>query len=48
MVIRLDVQEHTKVVTLVPALKRRGSNKGVASLCVGGSEVTVVALEMIS
>jgi acetyl-CoA C-acetyltransferase len=36
------------VVTLVPALKRRGWNKGVASLCVGGSEATAVALEMIS
>jgi len=35
------------MVTLVHALKRRGWNKGVASLCIGGGEATAVALEMI-
>ena len=36
------------VVTLLHALKRRGLNKGVASLCLGGGEATALALEMVS
>ncbi len=35
------------LVTLLYALKQRGLNKGVASLCIGGGEATAVALEMI-
>lgn len=36
------------VVTLLHALKRRGLNKGVASLCIGGGEATAMAVEMVS
>jgi acetyl-CoA C-acetyltransferase len=36
------------VVTLLHALARRGLNKGVASLCIGGGEATALALEMVS
>jgi acetyl-CoA C-acetyltransferase len=36
------------VVTLLHALARRGLNKGVASLCIGGGEATALAVEMVS
>jgi acetyl-CoA C-acetyltransferase len=36
------------VVTLLHALAKRGLNKGVASLCIGGGEATALALEMVS
>jgi acetyl-CoA C-acetyltransferase len=35
------------MVTLIHALKNKGLNKGVASLCIGGGEATAIALEMI-
>ena len=35
------------LVTLVHALKRRGLNKGVASLCIGGGEATAMAIELV-
>ena len=34
------------MVTLIAALKKRGLNKGVAALCIGGGEATAVALEL--
>ena len=33
------------VVTLLGALKKRGSKKGVAALCIGGGEATAMAIE---
>lgn len=33
------------IVTLLHALKRKGVNKGIASLCIGGGEATAIALE---
>ena len=36
------------IVTLLSALERRGLNKGVASLCIGGGEATAIALEMVA
>ena len=35
------------IVSLVHALKRRGLNRGIASLCIGGGEATAVALELV-
>jgi acetyl-CoA C-acetyltransferase len=35
------------MVTLIHALKARGLNKGLATLCIGGGEGTAVALEII-
>ena len=35
------------MVTLIHALKARGLNKGVATLCIGGGEGTAVCLEML-
>ncbi|MES2021905.1 MAG: acetyl-CoA C-acyltransferase [Pseudomonadota bacterium] len=35
------------IATLVAALKRRGLNKGVAALCIGGGEATAIAVELI-
>jgi acetyl-CoA C-acetyltransferase len=35
------------MVTLLNALKRRGLNRGVASLCIGGGEATAVAVELL-
>ncbi len=35
------------MVTLIHALKNKGLNKGVASLCIGGGEATAIALEVI-
>jgi acetyl-CoA C-acetyltransferase len=35
------------MVTLIHALKNRGLNKGLASLCIGGGEATAVAIEML-
>lgn len=35
------------IVTLIHALKAKGLNKGVASLCIGGGEATAVAIEMM-
>ena len=35
------------IVTLIHALKQRGLNKGVASLCIGGGEATAIAVEML-
>ena len=35
------------IVSLVHALKRRGLNRGIASLCIGGGEATAVAVELI-
>jgi len=34
------------VVTLLGALRKRGLKKGVAALCIGGGEATVLALEL--
>lgn len=35
------------VVTLLGALRRRGLERGVAALCIGGGEATAMALEMM-
>jgi len=35
------------VVTLLHALKNRGLEKGIASLCIGGGEATALAIEVI-
>ena len=35
------------IVTLMYALKARGSKKGIATLCIGGGEGTALALEML-
>ena len=35
------------IVTLLGALKKRGKQRGVASLCIGGGEATAVAVEML-
>ena len=35
------------VVTLLGALKKRGLERGVAALCIGGGEATALALEML-
>ena len=35
------------MVTLAGALRRTGSRRGVASLCIGGGEATAVAVEML-
>lgn len=35
------------IVTLIHALKQRGLNKGIASLCIGGGEATAIAVEML-
>ncbi|GHB61248.1 acetyl-CoA acetyltransferase [Psychrosphaera saromensis] len=35
------------IVTLLHALKTRGLNKGLASLCIGGGEATAMAVEML-
>jgi len=35
------------IVSLVHALKRRGLNRGIASLCIGGGEATAVAVELV-
>ncbi len=34
------------LVTLLYALKKRGAEKGIASLCIGGGEATAIAVEM--
>jgi len=33
------------IVTLIHALRNRGSKKGVASLCIGGGEAVAIAIE---
>jgi len=33
------------LVTLIAALRARGGKRGVASLCIGGSEATAMAIE---
>ena len=35
------------LVTLIGALRKRGGKRGVASLCIGGGEATVMALELV-
>ena len=35
------------VVTLLHALKHRGLQRGIASLCIGGGEATAIAIELI-
>lgn len=35
------------VVTLLNALRKRGSKKGIASLCIGGGEATAIAVELL-
>jgi acetyl-CoA C-acetyltransferase len=35
------------MVTLIYALKARGLQKGVATLCIGGGEATALALELM-
>ncbi|MBU6298082.1 MAG: acetyl-CoA C-acyltransferase [Alphaproteobacteria bacterium] len=35
------------MATLLPALKRRGLKRGVASLCIGGGEATALAVELL-
>jgi len=34
------------IVTLIHALKARGLNRGVATLCIGGGEATAIAVQM--
>lgn len=34
------------IVTLINAMQRKGVEKGIASLCIGGGEATAVAIEM--
>jgi acetyl-CoA C-acetyltransferase len=33
------------IVTLLAALERRGLERGIASLCIGGGEATAIAVE---
>ncbi|MGH8605981.1 MAG: thiolase family protein [Gammaproteobacteria bacterium] len=35
------------IVTLVHALKQRGSRRGIAALCIGGGEATAVGIEVV-
>lgn len=35
------------VVTLVNALRKRGAQRGIATLCIGGGEATAIAIELI-
>ena len=35
------------VVTLLGALRKRGLQRGVAALCIGGGEATALALELV-
>lgn len=35
------------MVTLLNAMRKRGANRGIASLCIGGGEATAVALERV-
>ncbi|HXV22653.1 MAG TPA: acetyl-CoA C-acyltransferase [Alphaproteobacteria bacterium] len=35
------------IVTLLAALQRKGLNRGVASLCIGGGEATAIAIERL-
>lgn len=35
------------ILTLIHALKRTGSKRGIAALCIGGGEATAVAIELI-
>ncbi|HET8694079.1 MAG TPA: acetyl-CoA C-acetyltransferase, partial [Aquabacterium sp.] len=35
------------LVTLIHALQRRGGQRGIASLCIGGGEATAMAIELI-
>jgi acetyl-CoA C-acetyltransferase len=35
------------VVTLIGALRRQGSKRGIASLCIGGGEATAVGIELV-
>jgi acetyl-CoA C-acetyltransferase len=35
------------ITTLLYALRKRGLEKGVAALCIGGGEATAVALEVL-
>jgi len=34
------------IITLINAMQRKGVDKGIASLCIGGGEATAVAIEM--
>ncbi|MDI1365445.1 MAG: acetyl-CoA C-acetyltransferase, partial [bacterium] len=33
--------------TLIAALRARGGQKGMASLCIGGGEATAMAIELV-
>jgi hypothetical protein len=35
------------LTTLIHALKHRGLERGVASLCIGGGEATAIAIELM-
>ena len=35
------------IVTLLGALRQRGQQRGVATLCIGGGEATAVAIELL-
>jgi acetyl-CoA C-acetyltransferase len=35
------------LVTLIHALKRRGGQRGLASLCLGGGEAVALAIELV-
>ena len=35
------------IVTLIGALRKRGSKRGVASLCIGGGEATAMGIELV-
>jgi acetyl-CoA C-acetyltransferase len=35
------------IVTLLGALRQRGLQRGVASLCIGGGEATAIAIERL-
>ncbi len=36
------------IVTLINAMAKRGENRGIASLCIGGGEATAVAIERVA
>jgi len=35
------------IVTLLHALERQGSTRGIAALCIGGGEATAIAVERV-
>ena len=41
----LGIARDRLIVTLLHALERRGLERGVAALCIGGGEATAIAVE---